>query len=106
LRMEFYLFGQSMLNPKAFKLIQKHTREGTLEPGKTLEYETPEVVTAWDKDGAIFGAKYKGCYLLVFGADDKILGIKSTSSFLSDPTALPRTTEGNFYNHDLDPASE
>ncbi|MFA7343015.1 MAG: hypothetical protein WC003_01805 [Terrimicrobiaceae bacterium] len=103
LKFEFYLFGQSLLDPKAVRLLQKYENSSPLRPLEEIEFATPEVTTEWDDTGAIFGEKYKGWYLLVFGAGGELLAEKNTVSFIDDTARLPGTKVGDFYNKKLDP---
>lgn len=106
LKLEFYLFGQNIPNPKALELLQRYETSVNLEPLQEFETKTPEVVNEWDDTGAIFGSKYKGWYLLVYGPTGELLLEKHTTSFLDNPEKLSTTKVGGFYNRKLDPVSE
>lgn len=106
LKLEFYLFGQSMVNTKALQFLQKYEKELNLDPLQEVELLTPEVVTAWDNTGAIFGAKYKGWYLRVYGANGDLLAEKNTTTFLDDTTGLTRLQVNKFYTRKLQPINE
>lgn|GEM_PF-5068676 len=69
-------------------------------------FPRPEVVTGRDKDGAIFGAKYKGWHLLIFAPGVELLGQKTTSSFIADPSALPKAEEEKLHARELAPATD
>jgi hypothetical protein len=103
LRVEFYVFGQSLVNVKAVKLLQKYDKALDLAPLEDMEFDTPEVVTDWDNTGAIFGAKYKGWYLFVMNADGEVVLEKNSVQFLDAGSGLSKATVGRYYNKKLEP---
>ena len=103
LNLEFYIFGQSLVDQKAFKLLHKFEKSFDLKPLQEITFVTPEVVTEWDNTGAIFGAKYKGWYLFMRGADGAVLLEKSTSSFIENSAGLSKVAVGGYFNRKLEP---
>jgi len=103
LRVEFFLFGQNLLNPKALELLQKFETAVSLDPLQEFQTITPEVENQWDDTGAIFGSKYKGWYLLVFGPNGELLFEKRTTSFLDNLEGLSNVQVGGLYNRKLEP---
>ncbi|HRJ72384.1 MAG TPA: hypothetical protein PLS03_09165 [Terrimicrobiaceae bacterium] len=103
LKYDLFIFGQSIVDRKAFKLLQRTTGEFSLPPLKSFENQTTEVVSKWDDTNAIFGDKYKGWYLLVYGPNGELVLEKSVSSFFSDPAGLPGLVEGKYYDKNLMP---
>lgn len=101
LKYEMFIFGQSMVNRKAYKLLQKSTGTFSLSPLQTYETETPEIVTEWDDTNAVFGEKYKGWYLKIFGPDGSLVVEKSVSSFFGNTSTLSSLKEGGYYDKDL-----
>lgn len=101
LKYEMFIFGQSMVNRKAYKLLQRSSGSFSLAALQTFEAETKEIVTEWDDTGAIFGEKYKGWYLLLYGPDGSLILEKSVSSFFSNTSPLTSLTEGSYYDKDL-----
>jgi hypothetical protein len=102
LRVEFYVFGQSLLNPKALKLLQRESKSLDLSPLQDTDFVTPEVVSAWDNTGAIFGAKYKGWYLVAHNSDGEAVLEKSSALFLDSPSGLSDLEVGRYYNKKLE----
>ncbi|HEY5704221.1 MAG TPA: hypothetical protein VIS96_01460 [Terrimicrobiaceae bacterium] len=103
LRLELFIFGQSMVDQKALKLLQRATQSFSLAPLKEFEFESPEIVSMWDNTGAIFGEKYKGWYLQIYGPDGELLIEKNAVSLLTSTKDLPSLTEGSYYNKKLEP---
>ena len=103
MRIEFYLFGQSQVDQKAFNLLQKFEQPLGLKPLEEIEFVTPEVTTEWDNTDAVFGSKYKGWYLFVFGGNGELLAEKNTVSIFENIAGIPKTTVGEFYNRKLAP---
>lgn len=98
LKLEFYLFAQNITNPQSYKCLQKFEKSIALEPLQELKFTSPEVTTEWDDTGAIFGAKYKGWYLVVRNANGEIMETKNTVSIFADPAGLSGVTEGASYD--------
>jgi len=103
LHVEFYVFGQSLVNLKAVKLLQKYDKSLDLAPLQDMEFVTPEAVTEWDNTGSIFGSKYKGWYLFVRNAAGEVVLEKNSVPFLETISGLPKTTVGLYYNKKLEP---
>lgn len=103
LNLEFYLFGQSVVNQKGLKLLQKFEKSFAIEPLQEIKFVTPEVTVEWDDTNAIFGSKYKGWYLFVRGANGEVLAEKNTTAFLDNSSVISKATVGNFYNRKLEP---
>lgn len=101
--MEFYLLGQNMVNTRAFKLMQAEKQTIALEAFKTLEIETPEIVSMWDNTGAVFGEKYKGWIFRLRAPDGSLLLEKSTSSFFTNTSILDTLQVGSYYDKALAP---
>jgi hypothetical protein len=103
-RIEFFLFGQSLVDKKVYKLMQLYKETYSLEALKPLEIVTPEVKSMWDDAYAVFGEKYKGWILRFLAPDGTVLVEKSTSSFFSNTKKLPDLKEGEFYTKDFESA--
>jgi len=103
LKFELFVFGQSMVDKKAFKLFQRVAQSFSLKPLQEFTFDSPEVVSAWDNTGAIFGEKYKGWYLIVTGPGGEVLVEKSVTAFLEGTAGLDGLTEGGFYDKKLKP---
>lgn len=101
LKYEMFIFGQSMVDRKVYRLLQKPTGTFSLAPLQTFDVETPELVSEWDDTDAVFGEKYKGWYLKVFGPDGSLLVEKSVSSFFGNTSTLSNLQEGGYYDKDL-----
>jgi len=106
LKIEFYLFGESMVVKRALQFLQKYEQTFELAPLQELILTTPEVVSAWDDTNAVFGSKYKGWYLLIRDASGQLLSEKSTSGFLSGIDGLPNLKVDQLYNRNLQPVKE
>lgn len=96
--MKFYLFAQNMYDKKAFKLMQVYSEKFTLEPLKSLKFNSAEVTTRWDNTAAVFGNRYKGWIVRFLAPDGSVLVEKSTSSFFTNTKKLPELKEGAFYD--------
>jgi len=104
---EFYVFAESILNRKAFKLLGADNFEFALPPRGTHSFTSKETTTLWDRTDARFGAKYDAWVLVVRDAAGKVILKKSSA-----PTWLPvaeqmnTLNENSFYGRDLKPARE
>ncbi len=103
LKYELFIFGQSMTDQKAFKLLQRTSEPFSLAPLQEFVFESPEVVTAWDNTGAIFGEKYKGWYLRVFSPTGELILVKSVISIFSKTEGLDALQVGQAYDKNMKP---
>ena len=103
LKFELFVFGQSLVDKKAFKLLQRVPESFSLKPLQEFTSDSPEVVSAWDNPGAIFGEKYKGGYLVVKGPGGEVLVEKSVTAFLEGTAGLDGLSEGSSYDKKLKP---
>jgi hypothetical protein len=103
---EFYVFAQSILNPRAFRLLQGERFTFSLPARGTHTQQTPEVVTKWDKTEAKFGAKYDGWVCVVRDAEGKVIMKKASSNaWLPVADRLNELTVGQYYDRQLKTAN-
>lgn len=105
IKIDLFVFGQSIENKKAYRLLQRTQQTISLAPLQVLEIDTTPFVSKWDDTDAIFGEKYKGWYLRVHSPDGQLLLEKNVSSFLGSTESLDTLVEGKYYDKDLKPAT-
>ncbi|MDQ3621332.1 MAG: hypothetical protein M3463_02435 [Verrucomicrobiota bacterium] len=99
---EFYVFAQSVVNPRAFQLIGSERFSFALPPRATHEFETPEWITRWDTTGARFGAKYDSWVLVIRDTTGKVILKKSSSPpWLPVADKMNELPVNSFYNREL-----
>jgi hypothetical protein len=82
LKAEVYIFGESILDRTAVKLLHTQTFDVSLQPRSSHEETTEEVVTMYDTTDARFGHKYEGWVLRVKDGTGHVVMSKSTSPSL------------------------
>jgi len=103
-KVEFYVFGESTQDRRAFQLLGAHKAGLALEPLATQDITTDEVTSKFDTTGIKFGSKYEGWVLLVHDAAGKLLTKKASSAaWLPVAEKLPTLAVGKFYSRDLKP---
>ncbi|HEX8296114.1 MAG TPA: hypothetical protein VF593_07420 [Chthoniobacteraceae bacterium] len=101
---EFYVWAQSIVNPKAFLLLTADQSAVSLLPRGTHEFTSKEGTTMYDTTGARFGAKYDGWVLVVRDSEGKVVLKKaSQASWLPAADKLNTTKEKLYYNRELKP---
>lgn len=104
---EFYVLTQSILNPRAFQLLQAEKFTFSLPARGAHAQETPEVVTRYDKTDAKFGMKYNAWVCVVRDAEGKVLMKKtSLNSWLPVAERLSEKSAGAFFDRELKPANQ
>lgn len=102
---EFYLFSQNQSNTKAFRLMQVEKAKASVGPLKDWSMETPEIVSAWDNTGYVFGNKYKGWVLRLLDPDGNLLLEKTSTSYFTNLDTLPSLKAGSYYSKELKPVA-
>jgi len=103
-KVEFYVFGESTQDRRAFQLLGAHKAGLALEPLATQDITTDEVTSKFDTTGIKFGSKYEGWVLLVHDAGGKLLTKKASSAaWLPVAEKVNTLSVGKFYGRDLKP---
>jgi len=98
----FYVFGQSIIDRRGYKLLGVDKAEFSLPPRGSHAFATTEVVTQYDTTGVRFGARYDGWVLVVRDEMDNIIMKKgSAPTFLPVADKLHTITPGKFYDKTL-----
>lgn len=79
LKGEIYVFGESILDRTAVKLLTSQNFDFSLPVRGTHEFTTDEVVTMYDTTGARFGHKYEGWVLRLRDGSGNLVLIKASS---------------------------
>jgi hypothetical protein len=79
---EIYIFGESILDRAATKLLHMQTFQFSLPPRSSHEETTEEVETAYDTTDARFGHKYEGWVLRIKDSTGATIFTKSTTQAL------------------------
>jgi hypothetical protein len=99
LKGEIYIFGESILDRTAVKLLGAQQFEFSLPPRGTHELVTEEVETMYDTTGARFGHKYEGWVLKVQdSAGQLILAKGSSPTLLKGIEKAPSLTKDKSYD--------
>lgn len=106
LRGTIYIFGESVHDRKACKLLQKETFPFDLEKRGSFKTTTPEVELKWDKTGASFGDKYRGWVLRVESASGELVIEEKSSPFIGDTSDLPLLKTGSYSDKNCRPVPE
>jgi len=86
---EIFIFGESILDRSATKLLGVESFTFSLPPRGTHEFITPEIETMYDTTGARFGHRYEGWVLRLRDGSGNIVLAKSSS-----PTLLKAMEKG------------
>jgi hypothetical protein len=92
----FYVFGESVHDRKAFKLVQKENFRVEIEPRGTFETTTPIAEMKYDTTGASFGEKYRGWVLCLENEEGLKVYEEASSAFIKDTTPLAKLDVGEF----------
>lgn len=92
----FYIFGQSVHDRKAFKLVQKETFPVQIDARGKFTTTTPAAEMKFDTTGASFGEKYRGWVLRLENGDGDTVFEQASSVFISDTERLPKLAVGDF----------
>jgi hypothetical protein len=92
----FYVFGQSVHDRKAFKLVQKETFPVEIDARGKFTATTPVAEMKFDTTFASFGEKYRGWVLRLENGDGDTVFEQASSVFLSDTEQLPKLAVGEF----------
>lgn len=96
------LIGESTIDAKVFKVLQRHDFNVELPVRQILDEEAPPVTTRYDTTGAKFGFKYDGWILIVKDAKGGLVLAKSTSPSLEKmATQLDSLKQDGCYNRQL-----
>jgi hypothetical protein len=99
---EFYVFGQSIVDRRAYKLFGVDHSEFSLAPRGAHEFTTVEVVSQYDTTGARFGARYDGWVIVVRNEKGEVIMKKgSTPTWLPVAEKLGTLRPGAFYDKTL-----
>jgi hypothetical protein len=82
LKGELYVFGESILDRTAVKLLDAQQFDFSLPPRGSHEMTTDEVVTMYDTTGARFGHKYEGWVLRVRDSAGQVVLAKASAPSL------------------------
>jgi hypothetical protein len=101
---EFYIFGQSVIDRKAYQLLGSERFGFSLAPRAIHTFSTQEATTRWDSTVARFGAKYDGWALIVRDSADQVICKKSTNAqWMAVADKLKTLAVGKFYDRTLKP---
>jgi hypothetical protein len=100
--MNFILFGESTIDMKVIKVLQRASFPVSLAIRQTFENKLPSVTTQFDTTGAKFGFKYQGWVVQVTSPSGEIVLTKSTSpSFEKLPELVKQMKEKLCYDKKL-----
>ena len=92
----FYVFGESVHDRKAFKLVQKENFDVEIEPRGTFETSTPEAEMKYDTTFASFGEKYRGWVLRLENGDGETVYENASSVFMKETARLAKLDVGDY----------
>jgi hypothetical protein len=92
----FYVFGESVHDRKAFKLVQKESFDVEIEPRGTFETSTPVAEMKYDTTFASFGEKYRGWVLMVENEDGETVYENASSVFMKETARLAKLEVGDY----------
>jgi len=92
----FYVFGESVHDRKAFKLVQKENFDVEIEARGTFETSTPVVEMKYDTTGASFGEKYRGWVLMLENEDGETVYENTSSVFMKETAHLATLEVGEY----------
>lgn len=96
----FYVFGESVHDRKAFKLVQKENFDVEIEPRGTFETSTPVAEMKYDTTFASFGEKYRGWVLMLENVDGDTVFEEASSVFLKETARLAKLETGDYCDKD------
>lgn len=92
----FYVFGESVHDRKAFKLVQKEEFDVEIEPRGTFETTTPVATMKYDTTFASFGEKYRGWVLMLQDEDGDTVYENASSVFMKETARLAKLDVGDY----------
>ena len=92
----FYVFGESVHDRKAFKLVQRESFDVEIEPRGTFETSTPVAEMKYDTTFASFGEKYRGWVLVLENGDGETVYENASSVFMKETARLARLDVGDY----------
>ena len=105
--LNFILFGESTIDMKVIKVLQRESFPVSLPVRQTFENKLPKVTTQFDTTGAKFGFKYQGWVVQVTGPSGEIVLTKSTSSSIEKlPELVKQMKAEQCYDKKLKPVPE
>lgn len=96
----FYVFGESVHDRKAFKLVQKESFDVEMEPRGTFETSTPVAEMKYDTTFASFGEKYRGWVLMLENGDGETVYENASSVFMKETARLAKLDVGDYCDKD------
>ncbi len=102
----FYIFGESVHDRKAFKLVLKEDFDVHIEPRGTFETSTPVATMMYDTTGASFGEKYRGWVLVLENRDGDTFYENASSVFMKETGLLAKLGIGDFCDREGKPVPE
>ena len=102
----FYVFGESVHDRKAYKLVQKETFGIDIDARGTFETSTPIAEMKYDTTFASFGEKYRGWVLVLQNGDGDTVYENASSVFMKDSEPLATLDVGDYCNRDGKKISE
>ncbi|MBB5033277.1 serine/threonine protein kinase [Prosthecobacter vanneervenii] len=91
----FMLLGESTIDMKVFKVLQRVDFAVSLPVRQTFENKLPTVTTQYDTTGAKFGYKYSGWVVQVLSPQGEIVFTKSTSASVEKLPDLVKTLKAD-----------
>ena len=92
----FYVFGESVHDRKAFKLVQKENFDVEIEPRGKFETSTPVAEMKYDTTFASFGEKYRGWVLVLENGDGETVYENASSVFMKETARLAKLDVGDY----------
>lgn len=92
----FYVFGESVHDRKAFKLVQKESFDVDIEARGTFETTTPVAEMKYDTTFASFGEKYRGWVLVLENDDGETVYEDASSVFMKETARLAKLDVGDY----------
>lgn len=92
----FYVFGESVHDRKAFKLVQKEDFDVQIEARGTFETSTPVATMKYDTTFASFGEKYRGWVLMLENEDGETVYEDASSVFMKETARLAKLDIGDY----------
>lgn len=103
----FMIVGESTVDRKVFKVLQRHDFVVTLPARQIVEEQAPDVTTRYDTTDAKFGYKYDGWILVVKDSLGQLALAKSSIPTLEKmPTQLGSLKQDGCYDKQLKPVEE
>lgn len=106
LKAVFYVFGESVHDRKAFKLVQKEEFDVEIEPRGTFETTTPVATMKYDTTFASFGEKYRGWVLVLEDEDGDTVYESASSVFMKETARLAKLDVGDYCDREGKKVSE